>query len=258
MRRPFATWLAALLLTAAVGALPVGERAGGMGSPRQEGHTILDQPRDIRMFVVSTARNEAESELETAFEGTVRVTASDRPVIGEPDAPITIVEFTDYECPYCKRFHATTFASLKREYIQTGKVRWVVRDLPLPMHPNARDAALAAHCAGDEGKFWEMRDLLFEKAPAADTKFFQDYGTDLGLNATAYRTCLATGPYVAQIDSDVRDARRAGISGTPSFVLALTGPDPLEGTLIVGAHPFAVFDSAIKLLLQAREGAPKD
>ena len=102
-----------------------------------------------------------------ALPGSVRASLADAPALGRPDAPVTLVEFSDYQCPFCGRFFSATLSTLKRDYIDTGKVRYVFRDYPLAqIHPQARKAAEAAHCAGDQGKYWEMHDRLFRNQKA--------------------------------------------------------------------------------------------
>jgi hypothetical protein len=114
-----------------------------------------------------------------------------------PAPPASAVSDTArVECPFCKRFHQTTFKSLSRDYIDTGKVRWVVLDLPLPMHPNARQAAQAAHCAGEQQRFWQMREALFENAPLGGPESLRDYGQELGLDEPSFQNCLASEPAI--------------------------------------------------------------
>jgi protein-disulfide isomerase len=173
--------------------------------------------------------------------------------MGRDDAPVTMVEFTDYQCPFCRRFEADSFAQLKKEYIDTGKVRFVSRDLPLDFHPNAPAAAMAARCAGDQHKFWEMRDAMMldtatDLGPAAILK----YGERTNLNMTAFSTCLSDKKYTEAIQKDTADAGTLGISGTPSFVIGKTAKDEIAGVRIVGAVPYAVFDSTIKDLLTSK------
>jgi len=169
----------------------------------------------------------------------------DRPVLGAPDAPVTVVEFTDYQCPYCRRFTQTTFPLLKRDYIDTGKIRWVVRDLPLAFHKNARKAGQSVHCANEQGKFWEMRDMLFKNSANLENEHLQNYAEQLGLDVTAFDSCLASDRYLQEMDKDSAEAKRVGITGTPSFVIGKPKGDKLSGKLVVGAQPLKAFASAI-------------
>ena len=173
--------------------------------------------------------------------------------MGRDDAPVTMVEFTDYQCPFCRRFETESFAKLKTEYIDTGKVRFVSRDLPLDFHPNAPAAAMAARCAGDQHKFWEMRDaMMLDTATDLGPESILKYGQKTNLEMTAFRTCLSDKKYTEAIKKDTADAGTLGISGTPSFVIGKTAKDEIAGVRIVGAVPYTVFDSAIKDLLTAK------
>jgi protein-disulfide isomerase len=173
--------------------------------------------------------------------------------MGREDAPVTLVEFTDYQCPFCRRFEADSFAQLKKEYIDTGKVRFVSRDLPLDFHPNAPAAAMAARCAGEQHKFWEMRDaMMLDTATDLGPDSILKYGQKTNLDMTAFRGCLSDKKYTSAIQKDTADAGTLGISGTPSFVIGKTAKDEIAGVRIVGAVPYSVFDSTIKDLLTAK------
>jgi protein-disulfide isomerase len=173
--------------------------------------------------------------------------------MGRDDAPVTVVEFTDYQCPFCRRFETDSFAKLKTEYIDTGKVRFVSRDLPLDFHPNAPAAAMAARCAGDQHKFWEMRDaMMLDTATDLGPDSILKYGQKTNLDMTAFRGCLSDKKYTDAIKKDTADAGALGISGTPSFVIGKTAKDEIAGVRIVGAVPYTVFDSTIKDLLATK------
>jgi len=173
--------------------------------------------------------------------------------LGHDDAPVTIVEFTDYQCPFCRHFQSDTFAQLKKDYIDTGKVRFVSRDLPLEFHPNAPAAALAARCAGEQHKFWEMRDaMMLDTATDLGPDSILKYGQKTNLDMTAFSGCLKEKKYTDAIKKDTADAGTLGISGTPSFVIGKTAKDEIAGVRIVGAVPYTVFDSTIKDMLASK------
>jgi protein-disulfide isomerase len=166
--------------------------------------------------------------------------------MGEKDAPVTIVEWTDYQCPFCKRYVDDTFDQIKENFIDTGKVRYEVRDLILPFHPNAKPAAIAARCAAKEGKFWEMHDKLFETQATwsnlSDTKDeFGKYASELGISSSKFASCVADPSVAAGVDADTQVASEIGASGTPTFVV--------NGALVVGAQPYQVFEQAINEML---------
>jgi protein-disulfide isomerase len=171
-------------------------------------------------------------------------------ILGHDDAPVTVIEFADYQCPFCRRFETDGFAKLKKEYIDTGKVRFISRDMPLEFHSNATAAALAARCAGEQNKFWEMRDAMMrdsEAGLAADSII--KYGQNASLDMVAFGGCLQAKRYIPAIQKDVAEAGALGISGTPSFVIGNTARDEMSGTRIVGAVPYTVFETTINKLL---------
>ncbi len=170
--------------------------------------------------------------------------------LGRADAPVTMVEFTDYQCPFCRRFESDSFAQLKKNYIDTGKVRFVSRDLPLEFHPNANPAAQAARCAGEQHKFWEMHDAIMQDTStdlSADA--ILKYGQKVNLDMPIFKACVGEKKFTESIQKDTADAGLLGISGTPSFVIGKTASDAIDGVRIVGAVPYTVFDSAIKDIL---------
>jgi protein-disulfide isomerase len=182
----------------------------------------------------------------------VNVTGS--PSLGQSDAPVVIVEFSDYQCPFCQRFAQTTLPGLKTDYIEAGKVRYVFRDFPIAsIHPQAHKAAEAAHCAGDQGKYWEMHHRLFQNQRSLGLPQIKVYARDAGLDMAAFEACLDQGKYTAKVEKNVADGGAAGISGTPSFVVGKLLPDgTIEGSLIRGAQPITAFRQAIDRLLDGK------
>lgn len=156
---------------------------------------------------------------------------------GDPDAPITIVEFSDFQCPFCSRFYENTLPELKKEYIDTGKVKIVYRDFPLSFHPEAQGGAEAAECANDQGKFWEMHDKIFENQAIMGTSSYKAWAEELGLDTEQFNSCLDNGDKTAEVRADFAAGQAAGVSGTPTFFI--------NGQKIVGAQPFSVFKQAI-------------
>jgi protein-disulfide isomerase len=183
--------------------------------------------------------------------GPVRASVADAPVLGRPDAPVTLVEFSDYQCPYCQRFFTTTLPTIKKDYIETGKVRYVFRDFPLDqIHPLARKAAEAAHCAGDQGKYWEMHDVLYRNQQALEVPQLAEHARKLGLDGAKFDECLSSGRHADRVAKGLTDGTAAGVNGTPGFVVAKTTPgDTVEGAPIVGAQPIEVFRQIIDKLL---------
>jgi protein-disulfide isomerase len=172
-------------------------------------------------------------------------------VLGKADAPLTMVEFTDLQCPFCRRFHLEAFADIKREYIDTGRLRFVSRDLPIPsLHPLATAAARAAGCAADQNKWWEMRHAILAGNTQLRPESFAGFAEGLKLDMAAFTTCTADPTrHAEQLAKDGVDARNLGIAGTPTFIVGRTIPSGLDGVLVVGALPFAAFDAKFKELL---------
>lgn len=183
--------------------------------------------------------------------GPVSASIEGAPFLGRADAPVTIVEFSDYQCPFCSRFFATTLPALKREYIDAGKVRYVFRDYPIDrLHPQARKAAEAAHCAGDQGKFWEMHDLLFQNAKALAPAQLAEYARSIGLDGAAFDECLTSGRHGPRVERGLADGAPAGVRGTPAFVIGRTSAGHVvEGTAVRGAQPLDAFRRLIEPLL---------
>ncbi|HRW03518.1 MAG TPA: thioredoxin domain-containing protein [Caldilineaceae bacterium] len=165
-------------------------------------------------------------------------------VAGDPEAPVTIVEFSDYQCPFCQRFFQETKPQLDKTYIATGKVRFVYKDFPLDnIHPQARVAALAAECAGAQDAYWGMHNRLFQgKDEWADqaqaVEVLQQYASELGLDTVSFNDCMDNQSYAAEIQADFEEGQRAGVSGTPTFYV--------NGQPLVGAQPFAAFVQLIE------------
>ena len=169
--------------------------------------------------------------------------------LGRSDAPLTMLEFTDYQCPFCRRFQAETWPLLKKYYIDTGKLRFIVRDLPLQFHSAARPAAEAAHCAAEQGKFWEMHHaLLTGDDPLADGGI-ERRAKALGLNTERLHACIKANRYESAIARNIAAADALNIHGTPSFVIGRMANGGLEGQLVGGAQPYDEFDAALKQLL---------
>lgn len=156
-------------------------------------------------------------------------------VDGSSDAPVTIIEFSDYQCPFCLRFFQETKPQLDKLYVDTGKVRFIYKDFPLDsIHAQARAAALAAECAGAQGKYWEMHDRIYQgkdewadKPQAVDV--LKGYGSEVGLAVDVFNACMDNERYAAEIQADLEEGGRAGVTGTPTFYI--------NGRQLVGAQP---------------------
>src|SRR5439155_217772 len=178
-----------------------------------------------------------------ATSGPVRTSLGDAPMLGRADAPVTLVEFSDYQCPFCQRFFATTLSALKKHYVNTGKVRYVFRDFPLDqMHPQARKAAEAAHCAVEQGKYWEMHEVLFQNQRTLAPPQLTVHARTVGVDGSKFDECLSSGRHAARVERGLADGAAVGVQGTPTFVVGKTkAGDFVEGTPIRGAQTLEMF-----------------
>jgi len=186
----------------------------------------------------------------------MKISADNDPVIGNLDAPITIIEFSDFQCPFCARFFTQTLPLIYEEYIDQGKVKLVFRDYPIQsIHPNAVPASVASECANEQGKFKEMHDILFgnqnewSKQETVDAlSLFSQYATEIQLEQETFDSCLTSGKYIDEIQKDLVDGQNYGVSGTPGFFV---GNDQIGYVQIKGAQPFDIFKKVIDAQLDS-------
>jgi protein-disulfide isomerase len=172
--------------------------------------------------------------------------------LGSKNAPVTMVEFTDLQCPYCSRYNTQTFPAIESDYVKTGKVLYYQVNLPLSFHQNAFKAAESLYCANDQGKFWDLRHLLFNNQKDLGIDSIKKYAKDLGLDTNAFDECLDGRKYQKRVEGDMKVASDAGVQGTPGFVIAPTAMDGrIKGKIISGAQPTEVFKAEIDRLLNA-------
>lgn len=175
------------------------------------------------------------------------VSIDDDPMLGDPNARVTIVEFSDYQCEFCRMFWKNTYPQLKREYIDTGKVRLVFRDFPQSIHSESTNAAMAAQCAADQGKYWEYHDKVFSEQDTRGkerevVKFkkndLKTWAADIGLEPAEFNKCLDSSKHRREVNSDRDAGLDAGVKGTPVFFI--------NGRPLVGAYPFNAFQKIIE------------
>lgn len=169
-------------------------------------------------------------------------TADDDAFLGDEDAPVTIIEFTDYQCPFCARHFTQTFKQIREEYIDTGKVKYVARDYPLGFHQLAQKASEATECAEDQDKFWEMRTMIFENQKSLTADSFKKFAADLGLDSGDFDGCLDSDKYAEEAKKDMADGAASGITGTPGFFI--------NDKKVSGAQPFSSFKAIIDAELE--------
>jgi protein-disulfide isomerase len=179
----------------------------------------------------------------------------DDAVKGAKTVPVLILEFSDYQCPFCARYSRETFPLIQRDYIKTGKVKYVFRDFPIEtIHPQAPKAHEAAHCAGEQGKYWEMHDRLFANQKALGRSDLSRHAEGIKLDLARFDPCLDSGRHRPKVMKDIADGLKAGVKGTPTFLLGLRGPDGEvvnAATGIRGAAPYDKFKAAIDSLLSS-------
>ncbi len=157
---------------------------------------------------------------------------------GDPNAPVVIVEFGDFQCPYCAKFYRETLPLIEKNYIETGKVMFVYKHFPIPGHENAEIAGEAAECAGEQGKFWEMHDMMFENSFNLGREALMSYAQRIGLNMEEFEACLNSGKYKKKIEEHKKEGQAYGVSGTPTFLI--------NGRKVVGAYPYEYFEQIIE------------
>lgn len=178
---------------------------------------------------------------------TAVVSIGESPVLGNKEAKVAIVEFSDYQCPFCARFHFDAYGKIKEDFIDTGKILFVHKDFPLPFHEDAMPAALASRCAEDQGKYWEMHDLIFESGN--DLGEVEKIAEKTGLDLQAFRECMKDEDRLALINADLDDGRKAGVRGTPTFVIGKIMNGTVSGEVLPGAAPYAMFRDRLNSLL---------
>jgi protein-disulfide isomerase len=172
-------------------------------------------------------------------------------VLGPEDAPVTIIEFTDLQCPYCARFATQTFPQLRRNYIDTGRVRFASQDLPLPRHAFAVPAAVAARCAGEQGRFWEFREALFSAQAKLRDEPYAELARKFSLDLDKFAACRSDERQTARVLEGIDLARANGITSTPTFLIGRLVEGQFQGDKISGAQPYDVIAAKIDELLEA-------
>ncbi|MEK6928718.1 MAG: thioredoxin domain-containing protein [Nanoarchaeota archaeon] len=184
--------------------------------------------------------NSAQGDSLPANEEKKNVEEGDSPVFGNADAKVSIIEFSDYECPFCERFYTQTLPSLNENYIKNGKAKIVFKDFPLDFHPNAQKAAEATRCVreqkGDEGYF-KMHDKLFENQKSLSLENYEKWAKEIGADEEKFDTCLTSGKFASAVQADLKYGQTFGVKGTPSFFI--------NGRFLEGAQPYPVIQKVI-------------
>jgi len=185
-------------------------------------------------------------------EDAVFVEDAERPALGAVDAPAVMVIYTDYQCPYCRKFFEERLPSLRERYVKTGDLRVVVRDTPLARHRFARPAAAAAACADRQGAYWEMHEALYARQTQLAEVDLSRLAESLGLDRGVFDACMTDEATAVRIDEDMQSARDAKISGTPAFLIGMPQDGRVYGRVIVGYQPLSVYETEIRDYLDAQ------
>lgn len=226
-------------------ALPLAAQQNN-GITQQMGEQILNELRQIRLLLEKqTKPNQPPPEPQPTR---AKMVLDGIPMIGDKNAPVTVVEFTDYQCPFCQRFHVATFPELKKKYVDTGKVRFYSRDMPLiDMHSNAMRAAQASRCAAEQNQYWTLREVMSANPDKLGLDQIVNFAAELKMNTDALRSCISSEKYKASVQADVMEAMRVGATGTPAFLIGKSTAEGVDGELVLGALPLALFDEKIRI-----------
>jgi len=241
--RVFAAVAAALVLGPGLSAQAPQPASSAPLTQQQINEEMLKELRAIHALLERlTTPQQAQAPQPTS----ARITNLKGYALGRPDAPLTMVEFTDLQCPFCRQYVTVTFDEIKRNWIDTGRLRYISRDFPLDFHPQAMPAARAARCAGEQEKFWEMRMTLMRNANLLSPDYISKAAADLKLDTKAFAACTASVKYDADINAEIAEGMRLGVGGTPTFVVGKTTPAAIEGPMVVGALSYAQFDAKLR------------
>jgi protein-disulfide isomerase len=229
-----------------------------LSSLREEVQTLQSQQREILSELNDLKLLLARPPARPASALPFTVNVQGEKSRGDSGASVAMIEYADFECPFCGKYAREVYPKILDEYVKTGKVKLFFRDLPLPMHPHAMAAAHAARCAGEQGKYWEMHDSLFAKQAALSDPALSDRAQTLGLDTSNFKDCFSSGKYADEIQKSLSEAEKLGVRGTPTFFLGTVDPngDVVKiGKIIVGARPYETFKAALDDLLGSKSQA---
>ena len=217
---------------------------------------------EIKKLLISGARAAPTAPTPAPFEPK-DVLISGASVMGKANAKVTLIEYSDYQCPFCSRHSKQTMPEVVKNYVNEGKVKFLMREFPIPsLHSRATAASQAALCAGEQGKYWEMHDILFNNQRKMSDEDLQGYGAEIGLDTDKLTDCMAQEATSEQIEKDIAEGKLMGVRGTPSFVLGLTDPDDPNKVRVTkfvrGARDYDSFAKEIdELLADDEDGEEK-
>lgn len=222
---------------------------------KEQGDAILSELKAIRSLLEkqAAAPGNAPRQAPAAAQQFIKLPdAKGHASLGRTDAPVTIVEFTDLQCPYCARFSAQSFPAIRKDFIDKGMVRFESHDLPLSFHQFAVPAAIAARCAGEQHKYWEFRELLFQRQKELANSPYDSIAAGMGISIERFQACRQSAAVAAAVAADGAAANAAGITGTPTFLIGKSTTGEFTGEKLSGAQPVSAFESKIKALLTTK------
>lgn len=193
---------------------------------------------------------------QTGYTQDVVLTIENHPVRGDKKAKVTLIEFADYQCPFCANHFRETEPQIERDYVKIGKVKYIFWDFPLKSHKDAFKAAEATWCARDQGKYWEMHDRLFANQYSLGLRDLSQHAQAIGLNLQSFQPCLDNEMHAAEIRKNMDEAMKVGVKATPSFFLGVLDPNNREVKVqikIFGAEPYKSFKEAIDAVLSVQK-----
>lgn len=257
MKNTLIAFIAACLLFISFSALSASTKEEIIELKAQVAEMQTDLAEIKKLLQSGAARAPAQRAATPPFkEQTISIGSS--PFKGKANATVTLIEFSDYQCPFCARNYRQVLPGLVEEYVDTGKLKFVMRENPIPsLHRNAVNASLAALCAKDQGRYWEMHDMLFDNQRDLVIDSLKSFAVSLELDAATFNECLDSEKYKQRINDDIASGAKFGITGTPGFVLGLTDPDDSDKALmkvfIKGAQSLDNFKREIDSLLKSVE-----
>lgn len=218
---------------------------------RQELKVLQDEVRSLK----SELANRPTSARPSAVAKARPIEISQSPFIGEESAEIAIIEFSDYQCPYCKRHFSQTLPDIEKAYVATGKVQYVMKQFPLGFHAKARGASIAALCVDKltPGSYWKAHEAIFSGETQLNSASYLSLAGSLGLSEEKYQKCLNDPEMSRVVDRDMADGQSVGVSGTPAFLIGkMVDGKVVNGQLVTGARPFSSFSRVVDGLLASK------
>jgi len=219
---------------------------------RREMQALRREMQQLRRSVTEIRRATVRPSAPPTPPAPAKVSLDDDEVMGSAEATVAIIEFSDFQCPFCSRFHAQTFPKIKETYIDTGKVQYIFRDFPLmQIHPLARVASVAANCGGRQGKYWEMHHALFENQKRLGPELYKELAQNLSLDLAKFEACLQDPAEEQEVDKDLAYGQSVGVRGTPHYFLGrIEGGDLVDVKRVNGAQAYPAFASILDELLK--------